>query len=176
MCKNKVTAWIVFYLCVSVAASSGFVFPLGDANVWFASLNRPAITPPNWVFGPVWTLLYILIATSAYRLVQKQPHPLLAVAIAPWALQLALNVIWTPVFSGAQNLQGALHYIIALWITILVYIVVSWKVDHWASCLMAPYFFGSVRDRNELCLLADKHVISAYLLVQEHFLSCHLGK
>ena len=137
---NKLATWIVFYLCVPVAASSGVVFPLGDANIWFASLNRPAIAPPNWVFGPVWTLLYILIATSAYRLVQKQPHPLIAVGIALWALQLALNVIWTPVFSGAQNLQGALYYIIALWFTILVYICLSWRVDRWASYLMVPYF------------------------------------
>ena len=136
---NKLATWIVFYLCVSVAASSGFVFPLGDANTWFASLSRPAIAPPNWVFGPVWTLLYILIATSAYRLVQNQPHPRIAVGIALWALQLALNVIWTPVFSGAQNLQGALYYIIALWFTILVYIFLSWKVDRWASYLMVPY-------------------------------------
>ena len=136
----KIVIWIVFYLCVLVAASSALVFPLGDANVWFVTLNRPSFAPPDWLFAPVWTLLYILIATSAYRLVQTQPHPLIAVGIALWALQLALNVIWTPVFSGAANLQGALYYIIALWVTILFYIGVSWKVDRWASYLMVPYF------------------------------------
>ena len=62
----KIVIWIVFYLCVSVAASSGFVFPLGDANTWFASLSRPAIAPPNWVFGPVWTMLYILMSIAAW--------------------------------------------------------------------------------------------------------------
>jgi len=136
----KIVIWIVFYLCVLVAASSALVFPLGDANEWFSNLDRPSFAPPDWLFGPVWTLLYILIATSAYRLVQKQPHPLIPVGIALWALQLALNVIWTPVFSGAENLLGAFYYIISLWVTILTYIGVSWKVDRWASYLMVPYF------------------------------------
>ena len=136
----KIVIWIVFYLCVLVAASSALVFPLGDANEWFSNLDRPSFAPPEWLFGPVWTLLYILIATSAYRLVQKQPHPLIPVGIALWALQLALNVIWTPVFSGAENLLGAFYYIIALWVTILIYIGVAWKVDRWASYLMVPYF------------------------------------
>lgn len=136
---KKIASWIVFYLCVSVAASSGFIFPLGDANEWFTALHRPSIAPPNWIFGPVWTLLYILIATSAYRLIQKQPHPLIPIAIALWALQLALNVIWTPVFSGAQNLEGAFYYIIALWLSILGYVGVSYRIDQWASYLMIPY-------------------------------------
>lgn len=137
---KKISVWLVFYLCVTVAASSGFVFPLGDSNEWFASLNRPSIAPPNWVFGPVWTLLYLMIATSAYRLVHQHAHPLMGVAIALWALQLALNVIWTPVFSGAQNLLGALYYIGALWIVILAYLVVAIRVDRWAAYLMIPYF------------------------------------
>jgi len=140
MALNKIAVWVIFYLCVSVAASSGFVFPLGDANEWFAALNRPDIAPPNWVFGPVWTILYLLIATSAYRLTQRPAHPLVPIAIALWALQLALNVIWTPVFSGAQNLGGALYYIIALWVSILAYIAISWRVDRWISYLMVPYF------------------------------------
>ncbi|NDG45065.1 MAG: tryptophan-rich sensory protein, partial [Gammaproteobacteria bacterium] len=67
-------------------------------------------------------------------------HPLVPIAIALWALQLALNVIWTPVFSGAQNLEGALYYIIALWVSILAYIAISWRVDRWISYLMVPYF------------------------------------
>lgn len=140
---NKISVWLVFYLCTVVASSAGFVFPLGDENPWYATLTDPSFAPPSWVFGPVWTTLYLLIATSAYRLTQTLQHSvytLLPLAMALWALQLALNVIWTPVFAGAQDLGMAFVYIIGLWTSILAYIVVSWRVDTWASLMMVPYF------------------------------------
>ena len=140
---NKISVWLVFYLCTVVASSAGFVFPLGDENPWYATLTDPSFAPPSWVFGPVWTTLYLLIATSAYRLtqtLQHSVHTLLPLAMALWALQLALNVIWTPVFAGAQDLGMAFVYIIGLWTSILAYIVVSWRVDTWASVMMVPYF------------------------------------
>jgi tryptophan-rich sensory protein len=152
---SKITTWIIFYLCVTVASSAGFVFPLGDANLWYATLTEPSFAPPNWVFGPVWTTLYLLIATSAYRIVMTTEHSfnkLLPLAVALWSLQLALNVIWTPIFSGAQNLEVAFYYIIALWASILAYIVVAWRVERWAAIIMIPYLcwvsFASVLNYN----------------------------
>lgn len=138
----KITVWVVFYLCVQVASSAGFVFPLGDANPWYNTLNEPSFAPPGWVFGPVWTTLYILIATSIYRVVVTLDHSWnhwIPLAVGLWALQLALNTIWTPVFAGAQNLEVAFFYIILLWSSILLYIFVSWKVDRWSSIIMVPY-------------------------------------
>ena len=153
--RNKVITWFVFYLCVTVASSAGFVFPLGDANPWYATLTEPSFAPPNWVFGPVWTTLYLLIATSAYRIVMTTEHSfnkLLPLAVALWSLQLALNVIWTPIFSGAQNLEVAFYYIIALWASILAYILVAWRVERWAAIMMIPYLcwvsFASVLNYN----------------------------
>ena len=108
--QNKIITWVVFYLCVTVASSAGFVFPLGDDNLWYTSLIEPRFAPPSWVFAPVWTTLYLLIATSAFRIMTKSSYKmnnLLPLAIALWSLQLALNVIWTPIFSGAQNLEVA---------------------------------------------------------------------
>ena len=140
--KNKILTWVVFYLCVTVASSAGFVFPLGEDNPWYKSLIEPSFAPPSWVFAPVWTILYLLIATSAYRIVTKTVHnndSLLPLAVALWSLQLALNVIWTPIFSGAQNLETAFYYIIMLWIIIIAYILVSWCIDKWASVIMMPY-------------------------------------
>ena len=140
--KNKILTWVVFYLCVTVASSAGFVFPLGEDNSWYISLIEPSFAPPSWVFAPVWTILYLLIATSAYRIVTKTVHnknSLLPLAVALWSLQLALNVIWTPIFSGAQNLETAFYYIIMLWIIIIAYILVSWCIDKWASVIMMPY-------------------------------------
>ena len=140
--QNKIITWVVFYLCVTVASSAGFVFPLGDDNLWYTSLIEPRFAPPSWVFAPVWTTLYLLIATSAYRIMTKSSYKmnnLLPLAIALWSLQLALNVIWTPIFSGAQNLEVAFYYIIMLWVIIIAYIFVCWGVDRLASVMMMPY-------------------------------------
>lgn len=140
--QNKIITWVVFYLCVTVASSAGFVFPLGDDNLWYTSLIEPRFAPPSWVFAPVWTTLYLLIATSAFRIMTKSSYKmnnLLPLAIALWSLQLALNVIWTPIFSGAQNLEVAFYYIIMLWVIIIAYIFVSWRIDRLASLMMMPY-------------------------------------
>ena len=140
--QNKIITWVVFYLCVTVASSAGFVFPLGDDNLWYTSLIEPRFAPPSWVFAPVWTTLYLLIATSAYRIMTKSSYKmnnLLPLAIALWSLQLALNVIWTPIFSGAQNLEVAFYYIIMLWVIIISYIFVCWHIDRLASLMMMPY-------------------------------------
>ena len=140
--QNKIITWVGFYLCVTVASSAGFVFPLGDDNLWYTSLIEPRFTPPSWVFAPVWTILYLLIATSAYRIMTKSSNKinsLLPLAIALWSLQLALNVIWTPIFSGAQNLEVAFYYIIILWVIIIAYIFVCWRIDRLASAMMMPY-------------------------------------
>ena len=139
--QNKIITWVVFYLCVTVASSAGFVFPLGDDNLWYTSLIEPRFAPPSWVFAPVWTTLYLLIATSAFRIMTKSSYKmnnLLPLAIALWSLQLALNVIWTPIFSGAQNLEVAFYYIIMLWVIIIAYIFVCWRIDRLASLMMMP--------------------------------------
>ena len=137
--KNNIATWIIFYLCTVVASSAGFVFQLGDANPWYATLVDPSFAPPNWLFGPVWTILYLLIATSAYKIMTDGALKYQNIAIALWGLQLALNTIWTPIFSGAQNLEIAFYYIVALWVTIVAYIVVSWRVNRWASIMFMPY-------------------------------------
>lgn len=130
----------MFYLCTIVASSASFIFPLGDASVWYAQLNHPSFSPPNWLFGPVWTTLYILIATSIWKLLYSDPHRYTNLAVSLWSLQMVLNTIWTPVFSGAQNLEAAFYYILALWISIVGYILISWKVSRWASMMFIPYF------------------------------------
>ena len=137
--SGKIITWITFYLCVQVASTTGAVFNFGQENEWYQSLIQPDLQPPAWVFLPVWTMLYVLIATSAYRLMYASQSPLKAPAMAFWSLQLAINVIWTPVFIGAQNLELAFYYIIGMWASTAIYIILAWRIDRWSSWIMIPY-------------------------------------
>ena len=132
----KIFTWLVLYACTFVAAS-GAVWFAGDlnANGWI----MPNIAPPSWLFPPVWTILYIFISTSAYRIIVAERHYLKGITYALWTLQLCLNTLWTPVFFGAYDLLGALVLILALWIAILCYTVVSFKIDKTAAYLFIPY-------------------------------------
>ena len=135
--QSKIITWIIFYASTVVAAGTAYWF-LGDlnANNW----TPPWFAPPSWLFGPVWTTLYILIATSGYRIATAPQHGQSANALALWALQMCLNTLWTPVFFGAFDLIGAMAVILALWATIGAYVLVSYRIDRWASFLFLPYW------------------------------------
>ena len=135
--KSRIIVWVLFYASTLVAAS-GAIWFVGDlnANKWIV----PTIAPPAWLFGPVWTILYLLIATSGYRISSLKSSNLKNIALGLWALQMCLNTLWTPVFFGAFDLQGALGIIVILWLTIVSYIVVSFKIDRASSYLFMPYW------------------------------------
>ena len=135
--KSRIIVWVLFYASTLVAAG-GAIWFVGDlnANKWIV----PTIAPPAWLFGPIWTILYLLIATSGYRISSLKSSNLKNIALGLWALQMCLNTLWTPVFFGAFDLQGALGIIVILWLTIVSYIVVSFKIDRASSYLFMPYW------------------------------------
>ena len=96
--RSRVIIWVMFYACTLVAAG-GAIWFVGDlnANKWIT----PSFAPPAWLFGPVWTTLYLLIASSAYRLSYRKNCDSKSIALGLWALQMCLNTLWTPVFFGA---------------------------------------------------------------------------
>ena len=108
---------------------------------WYASLAKPAWTPPSWVFGPAWTVLYFMIAVAGWRLWRRrEARPLESRrALAMFAMQLALNFLWTPVFFGMQRPGLALVVIILLWAAIAATIVAAWKACRTAAALLIPY-------------------------------------
>ncbi len=132
----RISTWLAFYGC-TVAAALTAVWFAGDlnANNWV----EPPIAPPAWVFGPVWTTLYLLIATSAYRISQNTGHHLVPVALSLWALQISLNTLWTPVFFGAFDLLGAFYIILVLLAAIVAYTITAFKIDRVAGYLFLPY-------------------------------------
>ena len=103
---------------------------------WYAGLAKPPFNPPNWIFAPVWTLLYIMVAVAGWRTWQRGPR---SAAMALWFVQLAFNFVWSPVFFGAHRIGGALAVIVALLAAIIAFIVMAWPRDRIAALLFTPY-------------------------------------
>ncbi|AKS40596.1 TspO/MBR family protein [Wenzhouxiangella marina] len=129
------SAMLVLFLLLSFsAAATGYFFPPGE---WYASLNRPSFAPPNWLFGPVWTTLYVLIAVSGWMIWKRAGwrSPLLAL----WLVQMGLNALWTPLFFGMHLLGWALIEMGLLWIAIAACVMRFRPASTTASWLLMPY-------------------------------------
>lgn len=103
---------------------------------WYAALAKPSFNPPNWLFGPVWTILYVMIAIAGWRVWQADRS---GMAMKLWWLQLVLNFLWSPSFFALQNITLALVIILALLLAILAFIATAWKTDRLAAWLFVPY-------------------------------------
>ncbi|MBB3590899.1 tryptophan-rich sensory protein [Rhizobium sp. BK529] len=113
----------------------GIMSPSGE---WYDTLAKPWFTPPNWLFGPAWTILYFLIGIAGARTFEHSRNsPVMMV----WIVQLALNFAWSPAFFGLQLPALGLVIIIALLVLIFVFIGLSWRRDRLASVLFIPYGF-----------------------------------
>lgn len=113
----------------------GSFFTVSSIPTWYQTLNKPIFSPPNWIFGPVWTILYILMGISLYLIWKKKKVPTVF-----W-VQLILNALWSIIFFGMRNPMLALVDIVALWIAIVLTIKASSKINKLASFLLIPYLF-----------------------------------
>lgn len=125
-------------LLPQLAGGLGAFFTLNSVREWYLTINRPEWNPPNWLFGPVWTTLYVLMGISCF-LIWKSEHPLKKQLLTLYFIQLSLNALWSPAFFGAQSPILGLVVIIPLWASILICIFRFKKVSGWASGLMVPY-------------------------------------
>lgn len=105
-------------------------------GAWYASLIKPPFNPPNWVFAPAWTLLYVLIAVAGWRTWLREPA---GAAMKIWVVQLVLNFGWSPTFFGAKLMGPALMVILALLASIVLFIATVWNRDRISGWLFAPY-------------------------------------
>ena len=119
-------------LCLG-AGVLGSVFTTSSIPTWYATLNKPVFSPPNWVFAPVWTILYIMMGLSLYLIWTKKKVPTIF-----W-IQLILNVAWSIIFFGLKNPTLALIDIVALWTAIFVTIKSFYKINRLAGNLLIPY-------------------------------------
>lgn len=108
--------------------------------LWYNSLNKPVLTPSDWVFAPVWSILYILMTISLILVVKAKNTRNKRLALTIFFLQLLLNLIWTPVFFGAQRIGFAGIICSILLILVVINIRLFYKISKPAAYLLVPYF------------------------------------
>jgi len=136
--KNSIKFIICLLVPVAIGAISGFA-TMENIPGWFSTLSKPSFNPPNSIFGPVWTTLYILMGISSFLIVKKHPEQMKHTAGSVYFLQLALNFAWSFLFFSFHQVGVALIDIIALWIAILAMIVVFYRINKAAGLLQIPY-------------------------------------
>ena len=128
--------WIA--LCNAVGISSALATASGDSP-WYQSLEKPSFNPPSWVFGPVWTALYVLMGIAAWRVWRRGGFTAHRAALTAFLLQLALNFGWSFLFFEFRQIELALLEIVLLWAAIVATMALFRRVDQAAAWLLAPY-------------------------------------
>jgi len=136
--RSAVALGICLAACFG-AAALGALFTGPAVRTWYQEIRRPAFSPPDWVFGPVWTVLYTMMAVAAWLVWRKADAPGRAAALVLFGVQLALNAAWSPIFFGLRSFGGALADIVALWLAIVASLVAFWRISMPAGVLLAPY-------------------------------------
>ncbi len=130
---------VVFLAGSQAAGLIGVPFTDRATGGWYDGLDTPAFNPPSWVFAPVWTTLYLLIGLAAWFVWRHRDSRARDAALTLFAVQLALNAMWTPLFFGAESPSWAFVDLVALWVAAAATLVHFWWIDRRAAVLFAPY-------------------------------------
>jgi tryptophan-rich sensory protein len=133
---SAIVAFVGFCAACTIAASMGAIFRPGE---WYEQLLKPAWRPPNWLFAPAWTFLYLTIAVSGWLVWHTYGFAGAAVPLSVYAVQLTLNAAWTPIFFGLHRIGAALVEILTLWVAIAATIAAFAQLHVVAACLLVPY-------------------------------------
>lgn len=128
------------FLLLSFAVSGiGGAITATSVGNWYQTLERSALSPPDWVFGPVWTTLFIFMAVAGWRIWRQEASQARRLALSVYGLQLALNLLWSFLFFGLQQIGWSLVEIVILLLVIIVNTVLFWRMDRLAGMLFLPY-------------------------------------
>ncbi|MGC2196232.1 MAG: TspO/MBR family protein [Terriglobales bacterium] len=130
---------VPFVVVCFTAAGIGSFFTSTSVGTWYSQLRRPVWTPPNWIFGPVWTTLYLMMAISAWLVWRDSDWTSSRFALALFAIQLALNTLWSIVFFGMRKVGPAFGEILLLWMMIIATAVAFFPLSLLAAWLLLPY-------------------------------------
>lgn len=131
---------ISIFICILVELLSSFTTQT-SVNTWYKTIIKPDFTPPNWLFAPVWTILYLLMGFSWGRINKIAKNQELITVNVAFIIQLLLNFSWSFIYFGANKIGIAFVDIILLWIFIIINIYFFYKIDRIASLLLLPYLF-----------------------------------
>lgn len=131
---------LVTIIVCELAGIIGTLFTSSEIPTWYAGLVKPALNPPSWIFGPVWTILYILMGIAVFLVWKKGfSRPDVKKAVKVFALQLILNATWSIVFFGLHSPLWAFVIVVAMWLAIIWTMVVFYKISKPAMWLLVPY-------------------------------------
>jgi len=136
--RKKIVQVLICLIIPQLAGLIGALFTTPQIHFWYATLQRPSFSPPNWIFGPVWTFLFLLMGIALIPIVKsKFKHKDAAYLV--FGTQLFLNVCWSIFFFGLHSINMAFFEIIFLWVVILMNILIFGKIDKWSGILLIPY-------------------------------------
>ena len=138
---KKNILWLFFFisLCLIFGNGLGGYFTFISVETWYQTLNKPNFNPPDWVFGPVWTTLYILMGISVWLVWKRKPSADRTIGIRIFWVQLFFNILWTYIFFGIQKIGLSFLEIIFLIFLILSNVIYFLKIDKIAGYLLIPY-------------------------------------
>ena len=127
------------FVCLLTGFLGSFL-TMDSVSTWYAELSKPSFNPPDWAFGVVWPILYIMMGVAAFLIWRKGTgSKQVKIALGLFLVQLVLNGMWTPIFFGLHMMGLALAEIILLWMAVLATIVGFWRLSKTAACLLIPY-------------------------------------
>lgn len=132
--RRQLPALVLFI--VAVVGVGILIGTLSAPGPWYEALRKPPFNPPNWIFAPVWTVIYVLIAVAGWRVYRSAPRSLL---MGVWGTQMFLNWSWTPVFFALHQIWAAFAVIAVLFALVLIFIARAWNTDRTAALLFLPY-------------------------------------
>jgi translocator protein len=138
MKRMKKAGQLLLFVGIAFLPSFGAVFV--KPGGWYAALNKPLWNPPSYVFGPVWTLLYLMIGLAGYFAWTRGGREGRRMVFAVYGAQLVLNALWTPLFFGLHRIGWALADLLVLWLLVLVCIGLFAQRSRLAGSLLVPYF------------------------------------
>lgn len=136
--RDGVGLMVAIVVCFA-AAGIGSLATVGAIPTWYAALHKPSWNPPNWIFGPVWSLLYLMMAVAAWQVWRTAGWSGARLALGLFAIQLVLNVGWSVVFFGLHRPGWAFVEIVVLWCAILATLLLFRPISPLAALLLVPY-------------------------------------
>ncbi len=137
---NRLVKAFLFILACEAFGNIGTIFTIQSIPTWYATLIKPSFTPPNWLFGPVWTTLFALMGVSTFLVYEGMTKRNSArTALYAFDAQFIINVLWSFLFFGLRSISLGLIDILALWIAIAITIFMFYKISKLSALLLVPY-------------------------------------